>query len=64
VLQKKTGSRSELREFREQIRQRAASDHLPEYHLTFDDGDLVTFTRRRETRDFAHGDGELHDDLS
>ncbi|MCZ8063979.1 replication initiator protein A [Silanimonas sp.] len=57
LLQKKTGSRSELREFREQIRERVASDQLPGYHLSFDDTrDMVTFSRRNSARDFAHGD--------
>lgn len=55
LLQKKTGSRSDLREFREQIRERVESDHLPEYHLQFDAArDMVTFVRRTATRDFTH----------
>jgi hypothetical protein len=52
LLQKKSGSRSALKEFREQIRHRVASDHLPEYHLDFDaDTDMVTFRRREESSD-------------
>jgi len=47
LLQKKTGSRSDLREFREQIRKRVERDHLPEYHLDFDAGrDVVIFRKR------------------
>lgn len=59
LLQKKTGSRSDLREFREQIRERVVSDHLPEYHLLFDEAkDMVTFKRRTATRDFTPGGPE------
>ena len=49
LLQKKSGSRSDLREFREQIRERVISDHLPEYHIRHDDEDVVTFLRREAT---------------
>lgn len=67
VLQKKTGSRSDLREFRKEIRTRVKSDHLPEYHLQFDDAaDQVLFVRRREehvtARDFAHEEPLRRDD--
>lgn len=67
VLQKKTGSRSDLREFRKEIRTRVKSDHLPEYHLQFDDAaDQVLFVRRHEehvtARDFAHEEPLRRDD--
>jgi len=59
LLQKKTGSRSDLREFREQIRERVVSDHLPEYHIAFSEfKDMVTFRRRAASRDFIHGSPE------
>lgn len=55
LLQKKVGSRSALKEFREQIRLRAISDHLPEYHLGFDgDTDMVTFRRRQGGEGTSH----------
>lgn len=47
LLQKKTGSRSTIREFREAVRERSGSDHLPEYGVSFDDeADQVIFRRR------------------
>ena len=49
LLQKKVGSRSEIREVREQIRERLKSNHLPEYQIAFDDDtDVVTFSRRTD----------------
>lgn len=46
-LQKKTGSRSALREFRETIRDHSATDHLPEYRFYLDnETDQVVFCRR------------------
>ena len=48
LLQKKTGSRSSLREFREAIRERSESDHIPEYRVCLDEeADQVIFRRRR-----------------
>ena len=48
LLQKKTGSRSSLREFREAIRERSESDHIPEYRVFLDEEtDQVVFRRRR-----------------
>ena len=48
LLQKKTGSRSSLREFREAIRERSESDHIPEYRVGLDvETDQVVFRRRR-----------------
>lgn len=47
LLQKKAGSRSSLREFREALRDRSKSDHLPEYCCSLDEEtDQVSFTRR------------------
>lgn len=46
VLCKKSGSASPLRVFRKMIRDMIASDHLPEYHLSEEPGDLLLVTRR------------------
>ena len=48
LLHKKAGSRSSLREFRRPLRNLAAHDHLPDYHVEYDeDRDLVTFRNRK-----------------
>jgi plasmid replication initiation protein len=47
TLLKKSGATCSLREFRRQIREIAAANTLPDYSLTFDDGnDLVTLWTR------------------
>lgn len=47
ILHKKSGSKSPSREFRRAVRQLAASDHLPDYRVTFDAvADMVTFHNR------------------
>jgi len=47
TLLKKSGSKSPEKEFRRSLRELAASDHLPDYHVTFDDSeDMVTFQNR------------------
>ncbi|MBL4568104.1 MAG: replication initiator protein A [Porticoccus sp.] len=47
TLHKKSGSTSSEREFRRAIKEIAASNHLPDYTLTFDaETDSVTFTNR------------------
>lgn len=45
-LLKKSGSQSPLKRFRQMIRELAASDHLPGYSVTIDDGDLLHFRNR------------------
>ncbi len=46
VLLKKSGSASPRRVFRKMIRDMIAADHLPDYEMTEDPGDLIRFTRR------------------
>jgi plasmid replication initiation protein len=46
VLQKKSGSASPLRVFRAMLRQIAASDHLPDYRLVEEPGDILRFVTR------------------
>ena len=43
----KTGSQSPEKRFRQMIRQLVEHDHLPDYHVTFEDeADMVVFTNR------------------
>jgi plasmid replication initiation protein len=47
ILLKKSGSKSSEREFRRSVRELAASDHLPDYHVTFDGKeDMVSFQNK------------------
>jgi len=46
VLRKKSGSASPLRVFRKMIRDMIASNHLPDYQLAEESGDIVHITRR------------------
>lgn len=47
LLQKKAGARSSEKEFRRALRALAASDHLPDYHVVFDENeDMVEFANR------------------
>jgi plasmid replication initiation protein len=46
TLQKKTGSSSNLREFRRLVGRILATNHLPDYKISLS-GDIVTFTSRR-----------------
>jgi len=47
VLLKKSGSKSSHKEFRRALRALAQSDHLPDYHVTFDgQNDMVLFQNR------------------
>ena len=47
VLLKKSGSKSSDKEFRRAVRALAKSDHLPDYHVTFDgQTDMVLFQNR------------------
>ncbi|MCM2563853.1 replication initiator protein A [Lutimaribacter sp. EGI FJ00015] len=50
VLHKKTGSAAPLRVFRAAIRRMIADDHLPDYRLVEEEGDLVRVTRRGSAR--------------
>ena len=42
----KSGSASPLRVFRKMVRDMIATDHLPDYHLTEEPGDILRVTRR------------------
>ncbi|VDC33961.1 replication initiator protein A [Pseudogemmobacter humi] len=46
VLAQKSGSASPLRVFRKMMRDMIASDHLPDYHLAEEPGDIILVTRR------------------
>jgi plasmid replication initiation protein len=47
ILHKKSGSKSTDKEFRRAVRNLAASDHLPDYLVSFDsESDMVTFQNR------------------
>lgn len=50
VLQKKSGSKSNLKEFRRMLKNLAEYNHLPDYSVSFDvEGDMVTFINRNIT---------------
>lgn len=51
LLLKKSGSASPRRVFRKMLRDMIASDHLPDYHMAEDEGDVIRFTRRRRLED-------------
>ncbi|GGB26326.1 replication initiator protein A [Allosediminivita pacifica] len=51
TLLKKSGSASPRRVFRKMLRDMIASDHLPDYHMAEEEGDMIRFTRRRKTED-------------
>jgi plasmid replication initiation protein len=46
VLLKKSGSASPRRVFRKMIRDMIAADHLPDYHMAEEPGDIIRFTLR------------------
>ncbi|MGB7317963.1 MAG: replication initiator protein A [Planktotalea sp.] len=46
VLLKKSGSASPRRVFRKMIRDMIAADHLPDYEMSEEEGDLIRFTAR------------------
>ena len=47
VLLKKSGSASPRRVFRAMLREMIKSDHLPDYHIEEEPGDIILFTSRR-----------------
>ncbi|KAA9005098.1 replication initiator protein A [Histidinibacterium aquaticum] len=47
TLHKKAGSAAPLRVFRASLRRMIAADHLPDYHLAEESGDMLCVTRRR-----------------
>lgn len=50
TLHKKAGSAAPLRVFRAAIRRMIEADHLPDYQLAEEEGDLIRVTRRGATR--------------
>lgn len=50
LLQEKAGSKGTLREFRRMVREIIKADTLPEYRMTLDDADKVTFYVRNPQR--------------
>ena len=47
TLLKKSGSQSSIKRFRQHVKHIAEHDHLPDYHLAFDEGrDVVIFNNR------------------
>ncbi|MEO0380948.1 MAG: replication initiator protein A, partial [Pseudomonadota bacterium] len=48
VLLKKSGSASPRRVFRKMVRDMIASDHLPDYAMEEEPGDIIRFTLRAE----------------
>ena len=50
VLHKKSGSTAPIRVFRAALRRMIVDDHLPDYALAEDAGDLIRVTRRQATR--------------
>lgn len=53
LLHKKTGSKSELKEFRRALKNLAEHDHLPDYRVEFQDTDDMVVFRNRETMQTA-----------
>src|SRR5690606_24891605 len=48
VLHKKAGSAAPVRVFRAAVRKMIAADHLPDYTMREEAGDLICFTRRAQ----------------
>lgn len=46
LLHKKTGASSHLREFRSMVRALVTEDHLPDYSVSLEEGDMVVFRNR------------------
>lgn len=55
VLHLKSGSASPLRVFRQMLREMIATDHLPDYALAEDPGDILRVTRRGAVLDPGEG---------
>jgi plasmid replication initiation protein len=70
LLKLKCGSRAPLKGFRHDIKQLAKGDHLPDYCVTVDDEDFVTFQNRSSIKaapapsqtDFPKLDAEIYHD--
>jgi len=55
VLHVKSGSASPLRVFRQMLREMIQTDHLPDYQLAEDPGDILRVTRRGAVLDPGEG---------
>jgi plasmid replication initiation protein len=55
VLLKKSGSASPRRVFRAMLREMIAADHLPDYAMTEEPGDIIRFTNRAAVLDTGEG---------
>ena len=53
LLQKKTGSRSSLREFRRALRAIEHDKSMPQYEITLEDGDIVSFKSIQRSSKFC-----------
>ena len=70
MLKLKCGSQSPVKGFRHDIRQLAKGDHLPDYRVSLDDEDFVTFVNRGASQpapslpatDFPRLDAETYHD--
>lgn len=70
ALQLKCGSRAPLKGFRHDVRQLAKGDHLPDYQVSVDEDDFVTFRNRNAVKalswqlgsDFPQLDAETYHD--
>ncbi len=70
MLKLKCGSRASLKGFRHDIKQLAKGDHLPDYRVSLDDEDFVTFVNRSVSKalpspsgtDFPRLDAETYHD--
>jgi hypothetical protein len=70
MLKLKCGSRAPTKGFRHDIKQLAKGNHLPDYEVSMDDGDFVTFRNRGSLKalpshaaaDFPRLDAETYHD--
>jgi plasmid replication initiation protein len=63
VLHVKSGSASPLRVFRQMLREMIGADHLPDYALSEDPGDILRVTRRGAVLEPGTGPALRHDTL-
>lgn len=60
-LHLKSGARGAIRNFRVAVKRLATSDHLPDYHVEFDqEADQVTFRARRDVLEGGEAGGAIH----
>lgn len=64
IVLKKSGSKSSEKEFRRTLRKLAATDHLPDYHVTFGEREgMVTFKNRGTMKAALAWTGQLDADV-